>query len=1191
MSFFGSPSTSNAQAPKYTGVQVQTSAYGVAIPIVYGTTRMAVNIGWYGNFKRHVHKSGGGKGGITGSGGKGGTSTTTYTADVLALICEGPINGIFSMWSSQTHKAGLGDFSAESNGAYGQTPWAYLVSSFPQDAFPYSGVAWMAQVDTQLGSSAALPNINVEVQGFFNTSTPSTYGGRLNIATGGDADPSLIIPDLLTNGHYGVGLSTGLVGQPVAYVDTFNIPTTPFQHTVTHSSTFMYNMDVVDNAGNLFTCVASSPVHRQYSFTNGVYTFAAADVGTNVTINYAASSALTQYQNWCLSNGLWFSVAIDSAQQASTILQDMMYASYSEAVWSSGILNIVPRGVNNVTGNGYTFNAPSSAVATFGINELMPNQNPTGTISSSATDDPIIVSRLRVSDQINDIKIEVLDRNQQYAPSIVEATDQGLIDRFGRRAGASKTLHLFADVNAGSTCAQLWLQDQYIRNRYSFQLDEHFCWLDPMDLILLTDPNYPSLTNVTCRILDITENDDGTLSVAAEQYPTSLGLTPSIPVVNNGGGLSPELNVDAGVVNTPIFYTVPPAIASNQTLELWGIVSGVNTALYGGCQVWVATAAAGPYQFLGMLQGASRMGVSTTDLPGGVSDPDNTHFVTVDLSQSAANLASGTQHDADTDVTLCLIGGVNGFELISYQTATLLSGNTYQLGSYLRRGQYSTKIVDHPIGSVFARLDNEAFTYTLTPQQIGQTLYFKFPTFNIYEGGQQSLAVATVYPTVVGYPPPPPDVTGFGVSQQGSAVVFTWNAVKDALALQGYTIGYAPVGSTLWSQFQILTDTGAGSEMTNAAVPPGTWLFGIRAVDIAGQLSTDITTLPFTIYNESNVITGVEADPGWVGAAMVGFVQHFGQKCLTPISTKTCDQYVALSPPATPTTGSTAGGAIGATTYFVKTTYVTGGAPQTANIFETLPSAEKSQAVGANNVLTVTSPAANAQATGYNVYVSTTTGLEQLQNATPIPIGTGWTEPVTGLIAGASVPSSNTTGWEWVYGVPDVYVNPYFENPQIDLGFNTSVRLWYSVTGALLPTVPGSATYVFQEDNWLSGNSDPNTFTPFTFGNLNFRYLRDRIYETTSNGAAYISAFYTEIDGQPSTEQSAQNIVVPASNTTAITFPTAFHTPPLVKVTAINNTGLYASASSVTTTGFIPHVWDHTGTEVGGTISWEATGL
>jgi hypothetical protein len=110
-----------------------------------------------------------------------------------------------------------------------------------------------------------------------------------------------------------------------------------------------------------------------------------------------------------------------------------------------------------------------------------------------------------------------------------------------------------------------------------------------------------------------------------------------------------------------------------------------------------------------------------------------------------------------------------------------------------------------------------------------------------------------------------------------------------------------------------------------------------------------------------------------------------------------------ITAPAAPTLTSSAGGTLAATTYYVKTTYVTAAG-------ETLPSAESSLAVAANNVLGVTSPAAQSGATGYNVYVSTSTGTETKQNSAPIAIGTNWTEPTSGLIAGAALTSSGTAG-------------------------------------------------------------------------------------------------------------------------------------------------------------------------------------
>jgi len=109
-----------------------------------------------------------------------------------------------------------------------------------------------------------------------------------------------------------------------------------------------------------------------------------------------------------------------------------------------------------------------------------------------------------------------------------------------------------------------------------------------------------------------------------------------------------------------------------------------------------------------------------------------------------------------------------------------------------------------------------------------------------------------------------------------------------------------------------------------------------------------------------------------------------------------------IAAPAAPSLSQTAGGTIAATTYFAKNTCVT---PQG----ETTPSVESSFAVSANNLLVDAAPTCGGGATGWNAYVSTATGTETKQNTTLNSLTSSWTEPTTGLVAGAGLPTANTT--------------------------------------------------------------------------------------------------------------------------------------------------------------------------------------
>ena len=774
------------QQPAVAGLQIQTSAYGKVIPIVYGETRIAPNLIWYGDFQAIAHnsnptggggKGGGGGGGGGGKGGGGGSVTYSYQAAVALGLCEGPIGGIGIVWASKTQSSlaalGLGLFA----GAYAQAPWGYLSSNHPSQALGYSGTAYAAGASYQLDSNGQLPNHNFEVAGFFVNTAPGMP----------DADPSLVIADLLTNAFYGAGFPAARIGD------------------------------------------------------------------------------LSIYRNYTLAAGLWISPGYVEQTQSARMLDDIATYTNSAFVWSSGKLTLVPYGDAALAAHGYSYTPPTAPIYDLGDDDFLPN---TAAGSAASSNDPVLVTRKRASDALNDVKIEFLDRTNQYNTGIVEATDQAMIDLYGRRSDQGRQAHLFADVNAARQSAQLLLQRQAIRNTYQFTLDQRYILLDPMDIVTLTDARL-GLSRQWVRITEITENDDGTLSIAAEDYLAGSGSAATYSFAT-GSGYSADYNIDPGDVNSPVIFEPPPEI-TDTGLEIWLAVSG--GANWGGCNVYVSSDGS-TYRLIGQKQGPSRQGVLSAAFARG-NDPDTLNTCSVDLSESFGQLISGTQQDADAFHTLCYLdnGNGSGGELIAFEQATLTAQYKYDLGAhagapgYLRRGAYATAIASHPAGAAFARLDSGIFTVPYSKDQIGSTLSIKFPSFNLWSGGLQSLAEVPAITYTIKGPPAPPDVTGFTAQQNGNVVVFGWNAVTaNGPIIKGYDIGYAPQGTSDWSQFRMLTEASAGTEMTNADVPRGSWTFGIRARDIADRLSPDIATANLTVTSTQPVIyTGDEA-PGWSGA-------------------------------------------------------------------------------------------------------------------------------------------------------------------------------------------------------------------------------------------------------------------------------------------------------------------------------------
>lgn len=87
--------------PRLGDLKVQTSTYGVAIPRVYGTARIAGNIIWSTDIietPTTVTVESGGKGG--GSASEQTQTTYSYSQSFAVGLCEGPITGVRRVWAN-----------------------------------------------------------------------------------------------------------------------------------------------------------------------------------------------------------------------------------------------------------------------------------------------------------------------------------------------------------------------------------------------------------------------------------------------------------------------------------------------------------------------------------------------------------------------------------------------------------------------------------------------------------------------------------------------------------------------------------------------------------------------------------------------------------------------------------------------------------------------------------------------------------------------------------------------------------------------------------------------------------------------------------------------------------------------------------------------------------------------------------
>ena len=186
--------TTVIEGNRISNFQLNNATYGLTVPLVLGTSRIAGNIIDWVDFTTITHTE-------TQRSGKGGGSKTvqksyTYTVAAIVGLCEGPVSGIGQIWLDKevmnASKLGIDAFI----GLYGQAPWNYMTSKHSERSLAYSGLCYVAGV-WDLGSSGGLPNLNFEIK------------GMLLPGDGIDVNPAEAVKYIITDRFNGVGFGLG----------------------------------------------------------------------------------------------------------------------------------------------------------------------------------------------------------------------------------------------------------------------------------------------------------------------------------------------------------------------------------------------------------------------------------------------------------------------------------------------------------------------------------------------------------------------------------------------------------------------------------------------------------------------------------------------------------------------------------------------------------------------------------------------------------------------------------------------------------------------------------------------------------------------------------------------------------------------------------------------------------------------
>ena len=541
--------------------------------------------------------------------------------------------------------------------------------------------------------------------------------------------------------------------------------------------------------------------------------------GVGFQSSWIGSDQLTQTRNYWTAAGFFGSPTIITQESAADSIQKWLDAGNCAGFVSEGVLKILPYGDTTLIGNGVTYTPQTSPVVDLSDDDFIA---PDG-------DDPVQIERKPRQDAFNHVRIQFSDRLNSYNAEIVDEYDLDAINKYDQRDESIQNYDFLCTLSAATFAANIRLKRiQGIRETYKFTVSGIRYWfLEPMDLVTLAD-SWLGLSKTPARIIEIEENEQGDYQITAEAFPWGTATATLYPKGTNSGGFPSQGQSSSGSVNAPIIFQ-PPDRLSGYDYQIWIGLSGANPN-WGGCRVWMSTDGTN-YAPVTATDGANaqttqcRMGVTTTDLPVAAS-PDTTDTLGVDLRQSSGQLQSVTQLQAEGLLTLCWLG--TG-EIIGYETATLTGTNTYGLG-YLIRGALGSTIAHSPVNTSFLRLDDQVFKLSFDSSLVGKKLYFKFTSFNLLQGNEESLSDVTAYtftPEEVVYPAPPiVTITQSTSSSGASAKTASQGLTTTSSGLSAASIVYVTVAWT-WpsnypatSGFNVVIYEGSDPTDTSAYIAP-----------------------------------------------------------------------------------------------------------------------------------------------------------------------------------------------------------------------------------------------------------------------------------------------------------------------------------------------------------------------------------
>jgi hypothetical protein len=426
--------------------------------------------------------------------------------------------------------------------------------------------------------------------------------------------------------------------------------------------------DGVDvNPADLIAYICSNPVN-----------------GVGFGIGGINAETLERYRTYCKAANLYITLALTDTKKAYELINNICKATNTINFWSQKQLKLVPRCDEAITGNGVTYTPETTPLYDLTADDFLDN-------------DPMVsFERADNAEAYNHVPVKFTNRANNYEEETANGEILADINKRGRRPASEVDLTFFYTKERAEYSAGILVKASlYGRNKYKFKLGWSHCLLEPGDFVTIFDPILSP--NVISVLIDTVEEDeDGEISITATTRK-GTGVPAKFKTVDVTRYMI-DRNAAPGNINTPIFIEAPKELTTANRPEIWIAVSGAGD-YWGGCDVWLSDDNLS-YKRVGRINGPCRTGLLTAAMAADAT------ALAVDMSESKAELLSGTQADAEYLNTLCFVDG----EFLAHQDATLTGANQYSLAG-LVRGAYSSAAGAHASGAQFARIDDNVFKY------------------------------------------------------------------------------------------------------------------------------------------------------------------------------------------------------------------------------------------------------------------------------------------------------------------------------------------------------------------------------------------------------------------------------------------------------------------------------------------------